>query len=218
MFGTSAAELLGKYDLSRGEPWLLVNVAIAAAPWIGARLRARAARRRARILVLVGPKGSGKSTLGRMLSRHAGVHSLDVEPIAKEVLAAMGNVIDEAYARRAFAAIARAVRDIERDHRVIVLETTGASTETNELLDRLRERHDVRLARIHAGPETCEARIKARDPSRQIQVSPELIREMHRRSAALALPWDLEVVNDPPMSSDEVDRAFGALLGTRRAP
>lgn len=40
-FGMPLRDLLQKYDLSSGEPWLLVNLAIAAAPWIGAQLPRR---------------------------------------------------------------------------------------------------------------------------------------------------------------------------------
>lgn len=172
---------------------------------------------RARLVVLVGPKGAGKTTIGRMIARRPGVYFLEVEAIAQRVLATTGNVVDESYARQAFAAIVQAVRDIERDHDAIVLETTGASETTPWFLDRLRERHDVRLVRVHARPETCASRMISRDPRRQIEVSPELIREMHGRSEALQLPWDCELDNDPPMTPDDVDRALSPLLDRTRA-
>ena len=52
--------------------------------------------------MLVGPKGAGKTTLGRFLEIEPGVQFLEVERIAKRVLAEMGGTIDERYARRAF--------------------------------------------------------------------------------------------------------------------
>ncbi len=167
---------------------------------------------RARMVVLVGPKGSGKTTIGRMLERHPGVHFLNVETIARRVLEAMGKVIDENYARRAFDEILSAIRSIEEQHEVIVIETTGASEETPRFLAALGERYDLRLVRIHARPETCAARIHSRDQSAQIQVSAELIEEMLKRSMALSLPWDLEIDNDPAMPAEEVERAFAPLL------
>jgi shikimate kinase len=42
---------------------------------------------RARILVLVGPKGSGKTTLGELLEAEPSAHFLEGEAIAKRVLA-----------------------------------------------------------------------------------------------------------------------------------
>jgi shikimate kinase len=167
---------------------------------------------RARVIVLVGPKGSGKTTIGSILGRQPGVHFLDVERIAKEVLASTGNQITEDYARRAFEAIVATVQSIEHAHRVVVLETTGASDATPTLLDGLRQRHDVRLVRIRAQAATCEARIATRDASRQIPVPHGMILEMHRRTEALSLPWDLEITNDPPLDEPAVLRAFQPLL------
>lgn len=163
------------------------------------------------VLVLVGPKGCGKTTIGRALERHPRTRFLEVEVIAKRVLAGMGNIIDETYARRAFQAILEEVDSLARTHRIIVLETTGASDETPSFLDALRRRHEVRLIRVRARPETCAARIAARDATRQIDVPVALVREMHERTEALRLAWDLEVANDPPLDEEAIARAFAPL-------
>jgi shikimate kinase len=170
---------------------------------------------RSQLVVLVGPKGSGKTTLGRMLARARGWHFLEVELIAKRVLAASGNVIDEGYAKRAFDAIVSEVDTIDTQYSTIVLETTGASDQTERFLAALREGHALCLVRVVASEEVCAARIDARDPSRQVQVSRELVREMHARTEALDLEWDLVVVNDPPLSADQVEAVFAPLFDVR---
>lgn len=43
VLGVPIAELLGKYDVLAGEAWAPVNLAIAAGPWIGERIRERQA-------------------------------------------------------------------------------------------------------------------------------------------------------------------------------
>jgi shikimate kinase len=167
---------------------------------------------RADILLLVGPKGVGKTTIGRALEQEAGVYFLEVEEIARRVLAAMGGVIDEAYARRTFDEVVSAVESISSGHRAIVIETTGASEETPRLIEGLRRLHRVRLIRVHADADVCSKRIAERDSTRQVDVPPELIRKMQALSEALELPWDLELDNDPPLAAEEVRRAVSPLL------
>ena len=166
----------------------------------------------ARIIVLVGAKGSGKTTLGRFLEAEPGVHFLEVEAIAKRVLVEMGGVIDERYARRAFEAIASEVGAISTQHRVIVIETTGASEETPSFLSALRRRHELFLVRVLAGAETCARRIRERDPARQVDVSLDLIHTMHERTESLNLSWDLELDNDLPLSRERLLEAVRDLL------
>lgn len=167
---------------------------------------------RTRIILLVGPKGSGKTTLGRVLERQPGVHFLEVEAIAKRVLAELGGTIDERYARRAFEAIVERVDAIAPLHRTVVIETTGASAATGHFIESLRLQHDVRLVRVRAGFECCERRIAERDPSRQVAVPSELVRSMHERTEQLQLPWDLEVHNDPPLDEAAILAAFQVVL------
>ena len=159
---------------------------------------------RARLLVLVGPKGVGKTTLGKMMARQSGAHFLEVEAIAGRVLESRGHVIDESYAECAFAEIVRVVEAISDRHRIVVLETTGASLHTPAFLTALRRLHDVKLIRVLSSAEACAQRIAARDSTRQIDVSAELVREMQRRSDALELDWDRTLVNDPPLGADAV--------------
>lgn len=170
---------------------------------------------RAEIWLLVGPKGAGKTTIGRILERAVGAHFLEVELIAKRVLDSTGGAIDEDYARQAFEAIAAEVLAVSDGCRMVVLETTGASTETASFIARLRRDHVVRLVRVHSKAETCAKRIATRDSSRQVEVPVELVRQMHERTEALHLDWNLEVENDPPLSSEEILQALEPLLLSR---
>lgn len=164
------------------------------------------------ILLLIGPKGSGKSTLGRMLEVFAGVHFLEAEPIAAQVLARLGGVIDENYAIHAFAAIAAEAQRLGQARRAIVLETTGASAHTGHFIASLRAHHRVHLIRVRATVETCATRIAERDPSGQIAVPVALIQKMQAISDGFELDWDLEVNNDPALSPDALQRAFASLV------
>ncbi len=153
-------------------------------------------RRRPRLLVLVGPKGAGKTSIGRGLGEHPGVRFVDVERVAKRVLDQTGGVIDEHYAARAFEAIYQELCAREGDAATLVMETTGASDSANALLSKLRSRFDVVLVRILAEAALCDERMATRDQSAQIQVDSAMVRAMFERTVALDWPWALTVDND----------------------
>ena len=58
----------------------------------------------------------------------------------------------------------------------------------------------------------CERRIAGRDQARQIQVGPDLVREMHARSLALSLAWHVEIDNEAGVGEAEVVRALRPYL------
>jgi shikimate kinase len=164
------------------------------------------------LIVLVGPKGAGKTTLGRMLEAGLGARFVEIEAIAKRVLVESGGKIDEGYAKRAFAAIVAHLDGLPDP--LMVIETTGASTGTVDFLAALRARHTVHLVRVDVRAEICDARLTARDASRHIAVPPGLVREMYLRSSSLTLPWpwDLVLDNNRELSATEVTDAVRPLI------
>ena len=167
---------------------------------------------RAKAVVLVGPKGAGKTTIGRMVEAALGAHFVEVEAVARRALAEAGGAIDGAYARRTFGMILEEVEAAARGAPAVVLETTGASAETPRFLAALRERFETVLVRVTASRAVCERRIAGRDQARQIQVGSDLVREMHARSLALSLAWDVEIDNEAGVGEAEVVRALRPYL------
>lgn len=161
-------------------------------------------RARPRLIVLVGPKGSGKTSIGRRLGERPGVLFIEVEAVAKGVLAEMGGVIDERYAARAFDAIFEHVCARADEAPTLVMETTGAADSASHLIDRLRARFNVVLVRITASAARCDERMAARDPAPQIPVDPVMVRAMFERTAALDWPFALTVDNDSGRTREEV--------------
>lgn len=178
-----------------------------------------------RIVILVGPKGCGKTTIGRWIADHwssDGCSFLEVEGIAQQVLEARGGggVMDKGYPKACFDAIHDAIEaqvdvDASSDQRFLVFETTGAAPETRAFLDDLRERqHVLLLVRIRASALTCADRIHNRDSTRQVPVSRELVERMHAATEALDWSWDLELQNDSEesLSRDDVVKEMQTIL------
>lgn len=169
-------------------------------------------RGRPQLLVLVGPKGSGKTTIGRMLDTKLGLYFLPVEEIALQVLAERGGRVDEQYAKAAFDAILVALERVFAETRRVVIEATGASDESAAYFAELQARYDTRFVRILAGRATCEQRLRTRDAGGHVAISPELAARMHERSERLELPWALTVDNESSLSPSTLLAAVERLL------
>jgi len=166
------------------------------------------------VVLLVGPKGSGKTFVGALVSERLGLAFLRVEPIF--------------LAHQAASRLAGAARDAEGYARVLaeverrlagapglLLESTGASEVFPAFLEALRARHPVRLVAVRASPAVCLERVRTRDAADHIPVSDERAAEINRRAAAVRLPWDLELDNGGPAPAEVIVEAFRRLLAPR---
>ncbi len=169
-------------------------------------------------ILLIGPKGSGKSHIGRVLEARLGVHFFHVEPFWLEYhedCAASGRqpVIAEGIAR-VHPVLARALD--QHDH--VCVETTGASSEILQDLLELKPRSELVLARVAAPLDLCLQRISDRDPTHQIPMETEKIRQVYALSEALQLHPDITVDNLDLTESEIVALFENALTKSQGRP
>jgi chloramphenicol 3-O-phosphotransferase len=166
----------------------------------------------AMLILLVGPKGSGKSHIGRLIETHLGAPFVHVEPwwmAYHAECAAAGRKPTIAggieYVHPRIAAVLAA-------HRRIVVETTGASREILDGLLALVPEGARLVVRVRAPLEVCLARVASRDQANQIPMDADGIREVHVLSEALDIPADLELVN-VGLSDEQLLAALAPLAG-----
>jgi len=159
------------------------------------------------LILLIGPKGSGKTHVGRLLESKTGVHFFHVEPLWMQFHAdcvAAGRPVDipEGISR-----IHPQISASLESHEHVCVETTGASPEILRDLLEIGERSGVVLVRVAAPWKLCTQRIEERDPTYQITVDPEMIRKAYDLSVALELPYDVSLDNIA-LSDGEIMKAF----------
>lgn len=162
--------------------------------------------RKQQLLVLVGPEGAGKTTLGRMLEQRLGARFVQVERVVQRVFAeGRGGAAGR---------ITRAVLDElavqAADNDLLVIEATGAAGES--FFGVLRESYEALFVHVHAEQATCNARLRAREQAGRAAPSDELRARMYERSSQLAIPWDLELDNDGGLDARSVADAVRPLL------
>jgi len=154
------------------------------------------------VYILVGPKGSGKTYIGELLSRETSVHFLSVEPIWLSLQP------DE----DGWHKVEAAVDDALEEHDAIVIESLGLTSGFERMRDSLSRRHSVEYIRVLASLDACLDRVRARDASRQIPVSEDKVRQYNEMAATVELSWSLTIDNSGPADDDEILKAFQPLL------
>ncbi len=99
----------------------------------------------------------------------------------------------------------------------IIIESTGASDAFPAFLHALRSRYEVMLVSIRTPLERCLERVRSRDQTAHIPVSDDRVAEINERAAVVRLPWDLEIDNSGPASSNVILDHVRRLL-SRRPP
>lgn len=159
------------------------------------------------LILLIGPKGSGKSHIGRLLEARLGVHFFHVEPHWMSYYAecaAAGRPVSIAEGiERVHPLIADALAT--RAH--VCVETTGASAEILDDLLSFKERFDLLLVQVEAPLSLCLERIAARDQASQIPMQEADIRKVYALSTSVDLPFDI-VLENVALAEEQILRSF----------
>lgn len=152
------------------------------------------------LLILIGPKGSGKTHIGAVSDARLGLRFIRVEPI-------FAGLSDQG---KAFVEVDRQIRLALAAVPVVAVESTGIVPARVSALG--RRYPPVRLVRVHASAVTCYRRFTARDPSAHIPISLEAFREINQRAAQVRYDWDCVLDKDAGLTDDEITEAIGGIL------
>ena len=165
------------------------------------------------LLVLVGLKGAGKSTIGHLLATELGIHFLRVEPLFLEVRAQLGAAHPQ-FEQLGFQRVLAGVREALTRYDTVCFETTGASSHVEGLLSELRQTARVLLVRVLVSPDQCIGRILGRDASLHIPVSDDQVERVNARAERVALPWAAEIDNRGAIDRSSVLSTIRDLLAS----
>jgi len=150
---------------------------------------------RPRIILLIGPKGSGKSLIGTLMADHSAFVFVRVETWALDVRRDRP-ADDPEYVSDVFARIEAGLRETLQQTPGVVFESTGLTDAFDQMLTRLQADFQVALIGIRASDVVCLERIRTRDASIHIPVSDHLIADINRQVREKQIPVDLEIVNE----------------------
>jgi cytidylate kinase len=147
------------------------------------------------LILLIGPKGSGKTHIGRVLERRLGVHFFHVEPHWMTYHEGCRRAAQEPEIQvgmqRVHPLIARALQR----HAHVCVETTGASMEILVGLLTLAPSDSVLKVRVNAPLDLCLHRVATRDSAGQIPMDSGGIWRVHELSVSCDIESDLQVDN-----------------------
>jgi len=153
------------------------------------------------VYILVGPKGSGKTYIGRLIEKNLGTKFLSVEPLFLKIIKNR-DPKDRKYTAEGFQLIEENVDKILEKNNEVIIEQTGASEYFDKIVKIFKEKNYlIKLIKVIYPLEKCKERTKKRNTENQISVSEEIIDEMNKKSESLKLHYDLEINNEN--SSDE---------------
>lgn len=173
-------------------------------------------------LILVGPKGSGKSYIGRILQRHLGVYFFHVEPLWMAYHAQCRASGSEPSIPEGILTVHPKIKEALSIHEHVCVETTGASPEILNGLLSLSSSEMTLTVRITAPLNVCLQRIATRDQTNQIPLDIDTIKKVYGLSSSLEMPAAIRLENFSLSEAEIVSAVSAAMLkhcgGRRRAP
>lgn len=146
------------------------------------------------IIILIGPKGAGKSYIGRLIEKTYGCHFLHVELIFLDVQ--KRGLPFEEYVTTGYRLVHEAVEALVQQKQCVIFETIGIADAFLELLTSLKKKYVVCLIQVRVPLHTALERVLSRDQTHQIQLDKEVIVHMNEQSLRVKLEYDLILENE----------------------
>lgn len=155
------------------------------------------------LFMLFGPKGSGKTYIGTIVSQYIDIVFLRVEPIW------LGLKPDE----DGWEKVEAVIDAMLQKHDKVMIESLGVGEGFTKFHASLAEKYSIKLIRVYADLETCFTRVKTRNKAEHIAVSDDKVTEFNKIAATVTYDWDLEINNNEFAVDEDIIRAIQSING-----
>jgi len=159
------------------------------------------------VIILVGPKGAGKTYIGQLIEHELEIPFLWVEKLGLENMKT-SLLSGEEQIKEFFHLEEEEIDRILQTENIVVFESTGSHDYFYVVLNRLKEKYTVKLIQVKSPLQVCSQRIKTRDVSNQIPVTEELINRINAKASQVQLEWDFCLDNSKTMTKIEIVEQF----------
>lgn len=166
-----------------------------------------------KLLVLVGPKGSGKSHIGRELEALFQIKYVRIEAVWQELKKRRADFLSPDYIREGRHLTLDLIRSHLKDRHVCI-EASGVADDWDEYVTNLKSMADVIFIKVICSLDECKKRALGRDQSLQVQISDDLFDQINEKAAHIELDWAGIINNEPFISPDELRAVIGPILMT----
>lgn len=165
------------------------------------------------LLMLIGPKGAGKTHLARVIEANWRMPYLHIEPIWQQLQRERTDFASADYIAEGLTRTLDFVAQELSKHPRAILDGTGAFPAFADYLARLHALAQVCLVKVVVPAEVSLERVQSRYQREQVQMDMAAVARMNAVSAALELPWQLVLHNHPPLQPSQLIAAVQPILG-----
>ncbi|HET9914844.1 MAG TPA: hypothetical protein VFQ13_23340 [Anaerolineales bacterium] len=155
------------------------------------------------LFMLIGPKGSGKTHIGTIVSQYTDIVFLRVEPIW------LGLKPDE----DGWEKVEAVIDAMFQKHDKVMIESLGVGEGFTKFHASLAAKYSIKLIRVYADLETCFGRVKTRNNAEHIAVSDDKVTEFNKTAATVTYNWDLEINNNEFAVDEDIILAIQSING-----
>lgn len=153
------------------------------------------------LLILIGPKGSGKTYIGSRIEQLTGIKFLRVEPLWLQL----------AEGEDGWRRVEQEIDGLFRQHDKVTIESLGAGEGFNRMYASLNDKYETRLIKVETDLDECLRRVQRRDTADHIPVSDEKVQEYNAIAASVNHPWDAVIDNNAPATDEQILQAVKLL-------
>ena len=156
-------------------------------------------------VMLIGPKGAGKTHIGTVMEKITGVKFLRIEPIW------LG--LDEG--QDGWILVEGATDSTLKHTSVVIIESLGGSQRFERFRCNLEQKYTLRYVRIVVPLDVCPERVRTRNSRDHILVSDRNVKKSNRMASQVTLPWDCEIRNEPFVTDEMLLKAMVCFQQTK---
>jgi dephospho-CoA kinase len=159
------------------------------------------------LIILIGPKGSGKTYIGTLLEKRLKIPFFRVENVWLQL---QEEKLSPSYLKKGYQNVNNEIDIQFTESNKLIIESTGTYNFKSFLND-LQDKYNVKLIKIFAEPDICLKRVKMRDQSLHVNVSDDIVIDINKKAFSVKLDFDLEIYN-VNLNDNEIVRKFSFLI------